>query len=178
MLVVIDEITYRENDIVNYDNSYGHIKGIIKYGEWVQNSSGGEYRGSYCYGWYVQFVDLTPFEDEEDTKEEILKYYPEWERDQSLLNLLRSKREIKNFRILSESNSNEVFLVDFEFGRYASKAYLIPCLEARKTVIDRDNNIAAFTFPLENIAQEERESLIRCMVESEYIGFKGKLDEI
>lgn len=48
MFVVIDEITYRENDIVNYDNSYGHIKGIIKYGEWVQNSSDGEYKGFSC----------------------------------------------------------------------------------------------------------------------------------
>ena len=176
MFVVIDEITYRENDIVNYDNSYGHIKGVVKYGEWVQNSSCGEYIGSYCYGWYVEFVDLTPFDDEEDTKEEILRYYPKWERNQSLLKLVRSKREIKNFRMLNEANSKEVFLVDFEFGEYGSKSYLIPCLEARKTVIDRNNNITAFTFPLDNITQEEKEKIIRGMIESEYIGFKGKLE--
>ena len=60
--------------------------------------------------------------------------------------------------MLNEANSKEVFLVDFEFGEYGSKSYLIPCLEARKTVIDRNNNITAFTFPLDNITQEEKET--------------------
>lgn len=88
MFVVINGDEYRENNIISYDNAYGHIKGVVKYGEWNQNGSGGEYRSVPCYGWYVEFVDLTPFEYEDDTKEEILEYYPEFEKTQSLLYLI------------------------------------------------------------------------------------------
>ena len=100
MFVVIDGTTYRENDAVAYDNSYGHIRGTIKYGEWMQDGSGGEYSGKPCYGWFVEFQDLTPFDYEDDSKEEILEYYPQFERTQSLLYLLRDECMIGNFEIV------------------------------------------------------------------------------
>lgn len=96
MFVIINGDEYRENDIVEYSNAYGFVKGIIKYGEFNQDGSGGEYRSVPCYGWYVEFLDITPFDGSDETKEEIMKYYPCYEKRQSLLYLVKENNNHGN----------------------------------------------------------------------------------
>lgn len=96
MFVIINGDEYRENDIVKYNNAYGFVKGIIKYGEFNQDGSGGEYRSVPCYGWYVEFMDITPFSNSDETKEEIMEYYPEYEKRQSLLYLVKENNNRGN----------------------------------------------------------------------------------
>lgn len=105
MFVIINGEEYRENDIIEYENAYGFIKGIIKYGEFNQDGSGGEYRSIPCYGWYVEFMDITPFDNSDETKEEIMEYYPDFEKRQSLLYLVKensSYGNISNFLRVKE----------------------------------------------------------------------------
>ena len=68
-----------ENDILEYDGE-GCAKciGVVKYGSYIQDGSGGEYGGRECIGFYVEMVKLIPYEWEDETIEEILEYFPHY----------------------------------------------------------------------------------------------------
>jgi hypothetical protein len=90
MKVILDGKEIEEGYICKYNDAYAHITGEVRFGEWIQDGSGGEYSGTPCYGYYVHVVDINPFEWDTDTKEEITEYYPDYLRNISLLKLLRN----------------------------------------------------------------------------------------
>jgi len=67
------ENIYYEGDIVV--GEFGYINtgiGIVRFGEWEQDGSGGEYGSSQCFGFYVERMRIfvPEWEDPEDIWEE------------------------------------------------------------------------------------------------------------
>ena len=65
-----------EGDIIQYEDEYYYfdVTAEVKYGEYMQDGSGGEYGGAKCSGWYVSVVNAIPPEwDEEAEYQEYLK---------------------------------------------------------------------------------------------------------
>ena len=81
------------NDIISYDpdgyGAYGTCTGIIKFGEYRQDASGGEYSGKLCLGYYVELLSITPYDWMEETSEEALEYFPYYLRKYSLIEFLK-----------------------------------------------------------------------------------------
>jgi hypothetical protein len=88
-LVIIDNKEIRVGYLCKYSDAYANVTGEVKFGEWIQDGSGGEYNGRPCYGYYVHVVDLDPFDWREETKEDAKKFYPDYLNNISLLELLR-----------------------------------------------------------------------------------------
>lgn len=81
-----------ENDILEYDgDGYAKCIGVVKYGTYVQDGSGGEYSGRECIGFYVEMVKLIPYEWENESVEEILEYFPHYYKKYSLAEILKQK---------------------------------------------------------------------------------------
>ena len=59
-----------KGDIVNYDLLGEPYIGIVKYGKFVQDGSGGEYGGSDCLGFYIERIKvvLREWEDGDDVE--------------------------------------------------------------------------------------------------------------
>lgn len=81
-----------ENNILEYDGE-GCAKciGVVKYGSYIQDGSGGEYGGRECIGFYVEMLRLIPYEWEDETVEEIFKYFPHYYKKYSLAEILKQK---------------------------------------------------------------------------------------
>ncbi|MBV4429397.1 YopX family protein [Clostridium tyrobutyricum] len=45
-----------ENDIVKYEDTFDECIGIVRFGKWGQDGSGGEYGVEYCLGFYIERV--------------------------------------------------------------------------------------------------------------------------
>lgn len=99
MRVIIDGIEIEEGNVCKYDDTWAHITGEIKYGEWIQDGSGGEYGGTPCYGWYVNVTDVEPLSWNDDTKEEVKEWYPNYLKNISLLDVMRDKGSTSDFMI-------------------------------------------------------------------------------
>jgi hypothetical protein len=70
-------------DIVKYENNSGNFCiGVIKYGEYEQDGSAGEYPPSKCLGFYIERIKTLPF-DEWD--EEYGCYEPDYGKTISIL---------------------------------------------------------------------------------------------
>lgn len=89
----VSEKTIWENDIFRWiDAAYGQCTGIVGYGEYAQDGSGGEYPATPCYGFYIEVVKVESFEgsfiDESD--------YPDYLRKISVLSILSKKENVEN----------------------------------------------------------------------------------
>jgi hypothetical protein len=91
MKVIIDNKEIEEGYICSYDDTYAHITSEVRFGEWIQDGSGGEYSGTPCYGFYVHVINIEPFSWSDDTKEEVEEWYPDHLKNISLLVLLRDE---------------------------------------------------------------------------------------
>lgn len=78
----IGEKPVGEHEIYQWvDSAYGKITGIIKFGEYAQDGSGGEYPSISCYGFYAEVIKIYPCEwDEQTTQEELEELYPDYLR--------------------------------------------------------------------------------------------------
>lgn len=80
-----------ENDILEYDgDGCARCIGVVKYGNYIQDGSGGEYSGRECIGFYVEMVKLIPYEEDESV-EEVLEYFPHYYKKYSLAEILKQK---------------------------------------------------------------------------------------
>lgn len=88
----IEENKIWENDILEYDgDGCARCIGVVKYGNYIQDGSGGEYSGRECIGFYVEMVRLIPYEWEDESVEEILEYFPYYYKKYSLAEILKQK---------------------------------------------------------------------------------------
>lgn len=71
-----------EGDTIKAFNGINKIVGIVRFGEYEQDGSGGEYRGTRCIGFYVERTKTIPNEWE---VEDDLLYEPDYEKTNSLL---------------------------------------------------------------------------------------------
>lgn len=106
MKVTLDNIEIEEGYICKYIDSWAKITGVIQFGEWIQDGSGGEYGGEPCYGFYVKVIDIEPLPWVDDTKEETIEYYPDYLKNVSLLYLIRD-RGINDLAIIKREILNE-----------------------------------------------------------------------
>jgi YopX protein. len=77
-----------ENDICQWiDTVYGKCTGVVRYGEWEQDGSDGEYPGTKCLGWYLEVkrVQRSQWDDCVLTDAEAEEAYPEYRRTISLV---------------------------------------------------------------------------------------------
>lgn len=89
-----------KGDIYTWDDEYASITAEVKYGRWMQDGSASEYSGTPCFGWYFEMIDLKPCEWADDTKEEILEYYPSYYKTRSLLEVLEdAEREFSIYKL-------------------------------------------------------------------------------
>lgn len=70
-----------EGDKVKGHNGINQVIGLVKFGEYEQDGSGGEYGPSHCIGFYVERLETIPneWEDEE------CFYEPDYEETMSIL---------------------------------------------------------------------------------------------
>ncbi len=56
-----DETTsyYKSGKYYEWDDAYGHVIGILRFGEWDQDGSGGREAPVPCFGWYVEAVKVS-----------------------------------------------------------------------------------------------------------------------
>lgn len=81
-----------ENDIFEYiEHGYGTCMGVVKYGIYEQDGSGGEYRSKECIGFYVEKVRLIPSEGSGMSVEESEEYFPQYLLRQSLMEVIKYK---------------------------------------------------------------------------------------
>lgn len=97
-----------ENEIYNlYDVSENaNLTGIVRFGKYEQDGSGGEYPSTPVFGFYfevikVQYPEEGIYDDEED--------YPEWNRKISILEILDEKFYI-NFECIGNIFDNPELL--------------------------------------------------------------------
>lgn len=89
--IVFPNKTIWENDIYRWKNpAYGTCTGIIRFGRYEQDGSGGEYPGIPCYGFYAEVVKIEPYPesglDESD--------YPDYMRQISVLEMLERNSDV------------------------------------------------------------------------------------
>lgn len=89
--IVFPNKTIWENDIYRWKNpTYGTCTGIIRFGRYEQDGSGGEYPGIPCYGFYAEVVKIEPYPesglDESD--------YPDHMRQISVLEMLERNSDV------------------------------------------------------------------------------------
>jgi len=83
-----------ENDVYKWtDTAWGICTGIVKFGRYEQDGSGGEYRSTECIGWYMQVVKVELFDFTGETQAEAESNYPSYMRTFSLLQLLEMEHE-------------------------------------------------------------------------------------
>lgn len=72
-----------DGDIIEFNDSMfdHHIKAVVKFGEYLQDGSRGEYTSSKVYGWYVEVLSTTPPEWDDDSE------YPKYLKTQSILEI-------------------------------------------------------------------------------------------
>ncbi|KLV25701.1 hypothetical protein ABW02_15120 [Niallia circulans] len=87
-----------EGDIIQYLNVIGaNTIGIIRFGEYEQDGSGGEYTATKCLGFYVERVNTKPFE----WQDEVFEY--EYEKHVSLAG-------IEEFKVIGNIHDNREIL--------------------------------------------------------------------
>lgn len=91
--------TAYENDYITYpDDCFGfEVTALLKYGEWEQDGSGGEYSPRKCYGWYAQVVKTVLPEYLVDADLE----FPAYRMTESIL-------EIPAFTVIGNKFDNEI----------------------------------------------------------------------
>lgn len=79
-----DGKTVFEGDVIEFkdDTFYFRIKAVVKFGEYLQDGSGGEYNGAKVYGWHIEVLSATLPEWDDDDSE-----YPAYLKTQSILNI-------------------------------------------------------------------------------------------
>lgn len=79
-----DGKTVFEGDVIEFkdDMFYFRIKAVVKFGEYLQDGSGGEYNGAKVYGWHIEVLSATLPEWDDDDSE-----YPAYLKIQSILNI-------------------------------------------------------------------------------------------
>lgn len=83
-----------ENHVYRWtDSAWGICTGIVKYGQYKQDSSGGEYPPDDCIGFYVEVIDVEPFDYTGETKEEAERYYPDYIRQFTVCKLAKMNAE-------------------------------------------------------------------------------------
>ena len=86
-----DSIKIWQGSICSWtDQAYGICTGVVKFGEWQQDGSGGEYPGVICVGYYLETLKVQAPAGHYMTDEEITEYYPDWARNYSLVSIVRA----------------------------------------------------------------------------------------
>lgn len=72
-----------EGDIIQYEDEYYYfdVTAEVKFGEYLQDGSDGEYGGAKVYGWYVEVLSATPPEFDDEAE------YPEYLKTTSILGI-------------------------------------------------------------------------------------------
>lgn len=99
MKVILDGKEIEEGYILKYTDFDANVTSVVKFGEWVQDGSGGEYGGTPCYGLYAEVIDINPVSWCENTKEEAEEYYDRYNRQQSVLEILRNS-DLRDLEII------------------------------------------------------------------------------
>lgn len=94
-----------ENDMYEWTNpAYGKCTGIVKFGDYLQDGSGGEYSAIPCHGFYMEIVDVKPFEGTGLTAED----YPTYLRTVSVLTVIAEMVDVKiTGNIFDKENTHE-----------------------------------------------------------------------
>lgn len=87
--IEINGCSYYEEQKFAFENEYAQCIGVLRYGEWEQDGSGGEYPGTPCYGWFVEITDIRPLEYFGESQSEVEESFPEYLKKQSFLKLLK-----------------------------------------------------------------------------------------
>lgn len=78
-----------ENNIYQWvNNTYGTCTGIVRFGKYLQDGSGGEYSLIPCYGFYVEVIKYEPYPDSYLSVED----YPGYLKAISVLELFNSEK--------------------------------------------------------------------------------------
>lgn len=86
------EILVWENDIYQWENPvYGKCTGIVRFGEYLQDGSGGEYPAIPCYGFYVAVKKVEPHPESCLDAED----YPYYQKQISILKMFKENLNIK-----------------------------------------------------------------------------------
>ena len=72
-----------EGDIIQYEDEYYYfdVTAEVKFGEYLQDGSDGEYGGAKVYGWYVEVLSATPPEFDDEAE------YPEYLKTTSIFGI-------------------------------------------------------------------------------------------
>ncbi|MCI8339976.1 MAG: hypothetical protein HFH62_15095 [Lachnospiraceae bacterium] len=100
-----------ENDICQWTNTiYGKCTGVVRYGKWTQDGSGGEYDGTKCLGWYLEVkrVQRREWDDLVLTDEEAEEEYPDYKRTISLID--DDSWDIQDFAVVGNIFDNPELL--------------------------------------------------------------------
>lgn len=85
-----------ENGIYQYtDTTYGKCTGVIKYGEYTQDGSGGEYGPTQHYGFYIKVIKVEPYDWSDLTQEEAEEFYPAYLREMSVAQMFERGEDIQ-----------------------------------------------------------------------------------
>ncbi len=104
-----DEHIIWENDIYRWtDEAWGYCTGIVKYGEYIQDGSGGEYSGTSCLGFYVEVQSVEPLCPEIETKKDAENSYPDYLRRFSLCEMLKKEHEHKGTSIITDITDESI----------------------------------------------------------------------
>ena len=93
---------YTEGNTYTWEDEYAKCVGILRFGEWPQDGSGGEYSPISCVGWYIEVISVTHTQfstPSEDNPE--VPYYPNYYRKQSIKEL---EKNVTFKKLLPESN--------------------------------------------------------------------------
>lgn len=88
--IILPDRTLWEGDIYQWKNpAYGTCTGVIRFGRYEQDASGGEYPGIPCYGFFVDVLKIEPEFGLDDSD------FPDYMRQISVLEMLERNTEVK-----------------------------------------------------------------------------------
>ena len=93
------------------DSAYGKCTGVVRYGEWEQDGSGGEYGVTKCLGWYLEVTKVQSLMPDVYTDAEAEEIYPEWWRTISLVD---AAKEMSDFAVIGNIFDNPELLKEYE----------------------------------------------------------------
>lgn len=87
-----------EGDIIEFETiTLFLVRAVVKFGEYKQDGSRGEYAARDCYGWHIEVITATPPEWDDEAE------YPEYEKTCSIL-------EIPSFMVVGNQWDNPEML--------------------------------------------------------------------
>ena len=84
-----------ENEVYSWKSEWGICTGIVKYGNYIQDGSVGEYRGAKCYGFYIDVIRVCPLECTDLTQKEVEEFYPDYLKNVSIYYVFDECHDVK-----------------------------------------------------------------------------------